>query len=185
MRFAQEVGAAGVIVAGKDITTILEIIQHFQFPVCLCSADNLDYNATNTTMPFSMSGDKVNDVEIPSVFMQKDDAMWLRELMGKGESVMVLLTWLPSDQGQEGNAEGTQAEQDRKEGLEVESLFYDSEDKPDKPDKLVRRNGEGDFQAGSGSPDEDHCHDQDCERKEVPSDSRLYDNGHSSGHESL
>ena len=45
-----------------------------------------------------MSGDGINDVDIPAVFMQKSDADILRELLASEDSVYVLLTWIHEDQ---------------------------------------------------------------------------------------
>lgn len=68
VRNAEKSGASGVIVA-----------------------DNVDYSTTNATRPFSMSGDGVNDVHIPSVFMQQADANVLRKALAS-QPVRVMLT---------------------------------------------------------------------------------------------
>ena len=47
----------------------------------LYPSDNVDYSTTNATRPFSMSGDGVNDVHIPSVFMQQADVSILRQAL--------------------------------------------------------------------------------------------------------
>ena len=79
MRNAQKAGAAGVIIA-----------------------DNTVYNATSHNgstgkpLPFSMSGDGTDDVLIPAVFMQKDDAARLTKLLSE-QPVTLLLTWVPGD----------------------------------------------------------------------------------------
>ena len=43
-----------------------------------------------------MSGDSIDDVTIPAVFMKKGDASVLRELLQVEKSVYVLLTWIPA-----------------------------------------------------------------------------------------
>eukprot|EP00731_Ephydatia_muelleri_P023845 Em0016g116a len=68
VRNAEKSGAAGVIIA-----------------------DNVDYSATNATRPFSMSGDGTNDLHIPSVFMQQEDANLLRQALAS-HPVRVMLT---------------------------------------------------------------------------------------------
>lgn len=79
VRNAQKAGAAGVIIA-----------------------DNTVYNATSHNgstgkpLPFSMSGDGTDDVLIPAVFMQKDDAARLTKLLSE-QPVTLLLTWVPGD----------------------------------------------------------------------------------------
>ena len=57
----------------------------------LSCLDNVDYSATNATRPFSMSGDGTNDVHIPSVFMQQEDANLLRQALAS-HLVRVMLT---------------------------------------------------------------------------------------------
>jgi hypothetical protein len=42
-----------------------------------------------------MSGDGVDDITIPAVFMKKGDASELRDLLLLEKSVYVLLTWIP------------------------------------------------------------------------------------------
>lgn len=42
-----------------------------------------------------MSGDGTDDITIPAVFMKKDDASLLRDLLQVEKSVYVLLTWIP------------------------------------------------------------------------------------------
>ena len=61
-------------------------------------ADNLDPSHSTTSdspsktpIPFSMSGDGIEDVTIPAVFMKKPDATKLRHLLEFEESVCVLL----------------------------------------------------------------------------------------------
>ena len=43
-----------------------------------------------------MSGDGIDDITIPAVFMKKGDASVLRELLQVEKSVYVLLTWIPA-----------------------------------------------------------------------------------------
>ncbi len=163
---------------------------HAAFPLCI--ADNLDYTDTNATMPFSMSGDKVNDVEIPAVFMQKDDVTWLRELMSRGESVMVLLTWLPSDQkgaaqdGAEPSEGGDKTEEEPM--LRPETSELDFKENLAEIDRLISSNGEdGSLTDNEVAPSEGNSQDQNCKEKKKDDTSStgscLDDDDYSSEHE--
>lgn len=73
-----------------------------------------------------MSGDGTDDITIPAVFMKKDDASLLRDLLQVEKSVYVLLTWIPGlepgmgmeKQQQEGDDEkGGGAMKEKEEGV--------------------------------------------------------------------
>lgn len=147
--------------------------------------DNLDYTDTNVTMPFSMSGDKVNDVTIPAVFMHKDDATWLMELIAKSKNVMVLLTWLPSDQEEPPADQNGEPLEDEQEDVlpKQETRESEFEEKVAELDKPVLGRVKGEDGMSDGSLDKGQCHGRQCE--EDTSTSSLYDNGFSSDHNSL
>ena len=105
VKTAQKAGAAGVIITGMYCTynqIHVYVCTHY-LGVCLVDInhsfllpDNVEvYNGTQAA-PFSMSGDGSTDITTPAVFMQRLDALLLKELL-KNEEVFVLLTWLPED----------------------------------------------------------------------------------------
>ena len=85
-----------------------------------------------------MSGDGIEDITIPAVFMKKMDASVLRELLQLEKLVYVLLTWLPQEgEGPAGKGEeperGKAAKEDAlnsfdsgEESRSGESELYDS-----------------------------------------------------------
>ena len=63
-----------------------------------------------------MSGDSTSqDIEIPSVFMLKEDGERLREIVASsdGEEVFVLLTWIRTEEEEEAGTEGVGQFSDR------------------------------------------------------------------------
>lgn len=59
-----------------------------------------------------MSGDGIEDVTIPAVFMKKADATSLRRLLEIEESVYVLLTWIPLEGEGKSVGEGDEDEEE-------------------------------------------------------------------------
>ena len=114
--------------------------------------DNTDYDEGNSSVvqAFSMSGDGTqDDVEIPSVFMQRHDAQRLRHLLDMEEEVYILLTWLrgEGEEGEEGSGEG-----------------------------VGEKEGEREFQDSCVSGDEDGCHDNQQHSSE--GQGSLFDDGY-------
>lgn len=68
--------------------------------MCLSVLDNVDpsTNPTKSPLPFSMSGDGVDDVRIPSVFMRKGDAQFLLDLFREAGEVVVRLGPAPEEE---------------------------------------------------------------------------------------
>ena len=79
-----------------------------------------------------MSGDGVDDITIPAVFMKKPDATKLRNLLEFEESVYVLLTWIPQEK--EVEREGEEGEREEEEGeREEEERGAEGEKEDDRP----------------------------------------------------
>lgn len=72
------------------------------------------------TLPFSMSGDGVEDIEIPSVFMKKGDAESLLVLARQSPEVMVKLS-PRTTKGEGEEKEGREKEEGAKEVLRLET----------------------------------------------------------------
>lgn len=101
-------------------------------------ADNLDPSHSTTSdspsktpIPFSMSGDGVEDVTIPAVFMQKADATKLRQLLEFEPSVYVLLTWIPQEkeverEGEEEESGAGGGKEDSRPGASSDSKYVES-----------------------------------------------------------
>ena len=85
------------------------------FPLSLSLSDNIPAELSDSAnQAFSMSGDSMSgDIHIPSVFMLRDDAERLRQLLASGsEEVFVLLTWIRREGGGEGEGEGEETVED-------------------------------------------------------------------------
>lgn len=55
--------------------------------------DNSQTNISSPPFPFSMSGDGVEDVTIPSLFISQSNGLRLLELLEQFGIVRVLMTW--------------------------------------------------------------------------------------------
>ena len=136
-------------------------------------SDNVDYNATNGSkppLPFSMSGDSDANVRIPSVFMQRQDAETLRELLREEEKVQVLLTWIPRYPDEEATTGNSSHDGEEESGHIGQSDNSQTESEVYK-DKACAGEGRGTEQ------DARQC-DSDQEHSSVGSNS-LFDSGYS------
>lgn len=95
------------------------------FP-CFVIPDNLDPSgstmASQKPLPFSMSGDGVEDVAIPSVFMKKLDALFLLALSNEVGEVVVRLAPGNKDGGSHAKEEEAGKEDEKGEGNQEEDV---------------------------------------------------------------
>lgn len=147
-RHAQKVGAAGLIVSDN-----LEPVE----------SDSPNKNP----IPFSMSGDGIEDVTIPAVFMKKEDADTLRSLFKSEDSVYVLLTWLPEEKGEELKEEPEDSEDSpsamscdaNSDSNSVKSGLYDtgmetleSNDQQQRPPQTCSGNSNSNYDSSGSAP---------------------------------
>lgn len=112
--------------AKRRSATVERCIDLSVFNLHNISLDNIDMSHDSASLskadlPFSMSGDGVEDVEIPSVFMRKADAQYLQDLVKESGEVVVQL--LSSDEVKADNVE----KEDKSDGEGAEKVAQEEE----------------------------------------------------------